>query len=297
MRLVQGSLLRGFAWGALAILIWAGWMIASRIGVTGTLHAADLTMFRVGISALILAPLLLRRRLHGLRGGLPIVVAMVCGLGAPYALIAAEGLAYAPVAHAAMIPGTLPLWVALISAVLLGERFAKTRLLGLVLIPLGVLSIAGVSLATGDHDQAIGHGLFLLAGLTWAIGTVALRQSGLDALHAAAVVSLVSALGFLPVYLFVIGPGLGQASAFDIAWQALYHGVAVGTVALVAFGRAVALIGPSRAAVLGPLVPVVATLAAIPILGEWPGGLDVLGIALIVAGVVLASGAAGTTQP
>ena len=57
-----------------------------------------------------------------------------------------------------------------------------------------------------------------------------------------------------------------------------------------AVGYAVALIGPSASAAIISLGPVIAALLAIPILHEWPSLTDWIGIAVISAGVYLASG-------
>ena len=56
------------------------------------------------------------------------------------------------------------------------------------------------------------------------------------------------------------------------------------------YGRAVALLGASRAASFAALVPAMAALLAIPLLGEWPAGADWLAIAVISIGVYLAGG-------
>ncbi len=60
---------------------------------------------------------------------------------------------------------------------------------------------------------------------------------------------------------------------------------------MVAYARAVNILGASLASSFASLVPVLAMLAAIPLLGEVPGRSDVMGITVITAGVFLASGA------
>jgi len=57
------------------------------------------------------------------------------------------------------------------------------------------------------------------------------------------------------------------------------------------YGLAVRHLGASRAALIAALPPAFATLLAIPILGETPTPLALLGVALAVVGVALASGA------
>ena len=61
-------------------------------------------------------------------------------------------------------------------------------------------------------------------------------------------------------------------------------------VCLLLYGRAVSNLGASGGAAFGALVPALSALFAIPLLGEWPSETDWFGIALISAGVYLASG-------
>ena len=74
---------------------------------------------------------------------------IIARLGAPYTLVAASGLRFAP-AHdgGALNPGFMPLFVALIAALVLGEKLSTTRMLGLALILAGALIIVGFAART-----------------------------------------------------------------------------------------------------------------------------------------------------
>ena len=61
--------------------------------------------------------------------------------------------------------------------------------------------------------------------------------------------------------------------------------------AVLAYSRAAALLGSGRAAFFGALVPGAASLLAIPVLGEVPSALQVLGIVAVVSGLLVAFGA------
>jgi drug/metabolite transporter (DMT)-like permease len=77
-----------------------------------------------------------------------------------------------------------------------------------------------------------------------------------------------------------------------VALQLLAQGLGAGLVAVLAFSRAVALLGSGRAAFFGALVPGAASLLAIPVLGEVPTRLQTVGIAAVVLGLLVAFGAA-----
>jgi drug/metabolite transporter (DMT)-like permease len=76
----------------------------------------------------------------------------------------------------------------------------------------------------------------------------------------------------------------------EIVFQAVLQGVLSGIVALIAFTTGIERLGASKGAAFVALVPVVATLLAIPILGEWPDLASVVGVVATSLGVLLASG-------
>ena len=76
----------------------------------------------------------------------------------------------------------------------------------------------------------------------------------------------------------------------DFAVQAIFQGVIVSVVALVLYGRAVAVLGASGSAAFGALAPALSALLAIALLGKRRDQTDWAAIVLISAGVYLASG-------
>jgi drug/metabolite transporter (DMT)-like permease len=283
--------MRGALCGIAAVSIWAGWMAVTRIGVTTTLNAWDIAALRFGLAGLVLLPVVWRKGLALRALGWPRLILLVSGAGAPYALVAAQGLRFASAADAgALIPGVMPLFVALLASVCLGESFIAQRRDGFVLIFAGIVCIAGASLMAGNLVRSCGHALFLGAALLWACFTIVMRWAKLEPLHATALVSVGSLIGYVPAYLLIAGNHLLDAPLADIAVQALYQGVLTTVVSLTLFGRAVAILGASGGAAFGALVPAMAALIAIPLLGELPSRADWIGIPVISIGVYLASG-------
>lgn len=273
-----------------AVIIWASWMAITRLGVTTSLSAQDVTMLRFGIAGLLLSPVILRKGFGIKKLGLFRFLVLVCGAGAPYSLVASSGLIYAPAAHAGiLIPGVMPLFVAILAMLIFQEKFTKQRLMGYGLILGGLLVIAGIGSMTYQASYFVGHMLMLSASLMWACYTIALRQSQLDALHAAAIVTVSSMILFTPFYFFMNGFNIIHLPMTDIAIQAGFQGIVATIFALYLFGKAISLLGAPLAASFGALVPVLAALIAIPILGEWPSILEWTGIGIVTGGVYLAS--------
>jgi drug/metabolite transporter (DMT)-like permease len=289
----RANYLKGAASAIAAVSIWASWSVITRSAVTTSLDAWDIAALRFGVAGLLLLPVVLRRGLALDRLGWFGLAVLVGGFGAPYALVAAGGLAFAPAAdQGALNPGVMPLFVALIAAILLGETLSTGRKYGLSLILLGAVAIVGwhASDARPHALREFGDALFLVAAFLTACATVVIRRARLDPLHAAALVSTLSLVAYLPVYLAWHGSDLARLTVGTIAVQAIFQGVIVTIVALVLYARAVAILGASRAAAFGALVPTLSALFAIPLLGEWPSDTDWAGIGLISVGVCLASG-------
>lgn len=287
--------LRGAGCGLAAVSIWASWSVVTRLAVTTNLDASDIVALRFGVAGLLLSPVLVRRGLARDRLGWLGLGVLVAGLGAPYALAAASGLRFAPAYDGgALNPGCMPLFVALIAAIVLGEKLATARKFGLSLILAGAAIIVGwhaaAASATWNTSRTFGDALFLVASFLTACGTVVMRRAKLDPLHAAALVSTGSLVLYLPVYLALYGTRLARMPPADFAFQAVFQGVVVTIIALFLYGRAVAILGASRGAAFGALVPALSALFAIPLLGEWPNQTGWAGILLISAGVYLASG-------
>jgi drug/metabolite transporter (DMT)-like permease len=274
----------------LAVAIWSGWLVITRVAVTSTLTAEDLSALRFGSAGLMLLPVLWRRGLAVDRFGWRGLALIVICAGAPYVLLASHGLALATAAEAGvLIPGTIPLFVALISAVTVRERVGRIARIGLGLIVAGIAAIVVPALLQAVGWQLAGYAICLVSAVMWAAYTIEARRAGVDALHATAIIMVISAALFIPIYLLLPGQRLWQASATEFWVQLIYQGPVTGIVALLVYTRAVALLGATRASSFTALLPLSAMLLAIPVVGEWPTTRIAVGAVLAAAGVLLAT--------
>jgi drug/metabolite transporter (DMT)-like permease len=288
---MSSRFLLGALCAVVTITIWAGWLVVMRVGMASHLAVVDLIALRFAVAGIVMVPVVMRRGWALDQLGWTGFAAIVIGGGAAYTLAVGAGLHFAPVAHAsAFTQGVLPLTTAIMAVIVLREMLTAWRKIGIVLIIVGAIVIAGLGLGDFGGRESIGQAIFLSATLLWAAYTVALRKARLDGLHATAIACVASLIVYIPIYLALFGPRVFAAPWRELAWQSLYQGVLTGVLSLVLFGRAVALLGASAAGAFIALGPVIATLLAIPILNEWPTIEDWTGIAMISVGVYLASG-------
>lgn len=253
------------------------------------LDAWDVTALRFGVAGLLLLPLFARRGLGSLRPGPALFLA--CGAGAPYVLLTAGGLAFAPAAHMGVItPSCMLLCSTLGAALILNERLTPARLAGALAIAMGIVALGWDGLANHGELTWLGDAMFALGGLFWASYTIGSRVWRVDPLHATAVVGVLSMLVYLPPYAWFAGNALAAAPWREIAIQAVFQGVLSAIVALLLYTRAVALLGAARGAVFAALVPTFSLLIAIPLLHELPTPLQIAGVLFVTAGMVLALG-------
>jgi drug/metabolite transporter (DMT)-like permease len=285
------TLLFGTASALGAILIWAGWIVATRHAAQ-TLDISIVALLRYGIPALVLMPLWLRTGLVPANVSKRILLALIIGAGTPFFLAAAFGMRFSPAAEVGpLLPGTMPLFVALLAGVFYHEQMSNLRKAGFVLIAIGVAVIVGLQMMTATPTDVSGHTLILVSALLWAIYTIALRRSGLSAFEATALISVWSAISLLPFGIMPLIEALQQGRTSEIALQALIQGVLSGVVATILFAFAILRLGPSRAAAFAALLPALVAILAIPVLGEVPDSVAVIGIVATSFGVALASGA------
>ncbi|MBL8708779.1 MAG: DMT family transporter [Rhodospirillaceae bacterium] len=294
----QANIAIGVAGALIAVGFWGGWIVLTRLSVTTAFSPDDIVFLRFLISAVLLLPVLWLRRGQLRRANWPQYAFMILGAGAPYMLVAAHSMQHAPAAHVGVLmPGTMPLFVALYGLLLFGERLGKWRYLGLGLIVLGDIAVGGFGIfhiLENDLGHAwVGYLLMLLAAAMWAAFTQAQKRSALDPWLATAVVAVGSFLGFAPYYLLTSGLAVFDLPWSEIALHGLYQAVASGILALAAYGVAIQHLGAQRAAAFSSLVPALGALLAIPILGEFPDLAAWFGIATVTLGLMLATGAIG----
>ncbi|MCK9989084.1 MAG: hypothetical protein RugAbin2_00098 [Rugosibacter sp.] len=270
------------------LCIWSGFILASRAAGKGTLTAWDVTALRLAMGGLLALFFLPRVTLPPLKIMLPF--ALLGGIG--YACFIYSGFRLAPAAHGAILaPGCLPLSTAVLTWLFFKKSPSRPQALALLGMLAGIALILIDSVtAPGRHItgwQLLGDGLFICASYTWATFTLLLRSHPMPPLSAAVATVLCAAVLYLPVWWLFLPSNLPTAAQGEIVFQTLFQGVLVVFVALILFAQAVRHLGPQVVALTLALVPVVASLAAVPLLGEPLSLLALAGLAAVTFSAML----------
>ncbi len=197
------------------------------------------------------------------------------------------GLSMAPAAHGASIgPGTVTVIGVIGGALLFGTRLTPLLLIGVAIVLVGLASLAFGGAKGNLPNVLLGDLCFLGVGLLWGAYPLLIQLWRLDALKVTAVVSVLSMI-YLPAYFVFFYNGFHGVPGSVIAFHAVNQGILNVFVGLWIWGWASRTVGNHVTGRFPPSMPVIGTLLSIPILNEWPNGLQWLGIALIVGGLAL----------
>jgi drug/metabolite transporter (DMT)-like permease len=220
--------------------------------------------------------------------------------GLLYGVLAYNGFVFAPAAHASvLLPGSLPLWTALLAVLMLGERLTPARLTGLACIVVGDLLVGGASLLRAFDGGSVWKGdvLFMVAAFCWSVYSVLARRHRLDAVRATIAITVFAFFTYLPTYavlvtLKAIPSLLPTAPLGAFLFQMIFQGCGSVVISGITFTKMIQYFGPVRSTMFTAVVPGSSALGAAYFLGEplswnlWAGlAMVTLGILFGVRGV------------
>jgi drug/metabolite transporter (DMT)-like permease len=177
-----------------------------------------------------------------------------------------------PSGQAAILGFTMPLWLALISWMFLGEKFKPRLLLALAFGAAAVGLLMSRSFSA-YADAPLGFFFGLLAGVGWAIGTLVLKRAKINTsvLVLTGWQMLIASVPVLVVAL-ATGTGLSEGKWFMPTWQSIAV-IAYITLVPMCIGNLcwfaiVGLLSPSVAGLSSIMVPVVAMISGAIVHGE-----------------------------
>lgn len=289
-RIANRHIITGCMAGAVTVLASAAWQLSTRRGVTTVFGPWELAFLRYVIPGAFMGLLLRPGGWKPPTVPWPRLLMLVGAGGAPFGLLIALGARFAPAAHMSIfLAGTIPLFTAAATWLAYRETLAAGRLAGLFAILFGIAVLVSRAEA---QTFALGDLAFLGAAACWAIHTVAFRASGLEPVRAVMLVNFWSAAGLVPL-MCVFGDfgRIAGAPWPDLLVQVMAQTMLGGLVGPLMYMIAVKHLGGSRASLSAALPPVLAGLGAQWLLGEPLQPSVIAAMIVVVAGVLLASGA------
>ncbi len=189
-----------------------------------------------------------------------------------------------------MIQAAGPILVAILSHLAFAEeRLTPVRIAGVLVGFAGIAVLVGPGALDPAGASGWGVGAMLLTAASYALGNVYVRFiREAEPARLAFGQQLFSAGPAILAALALFGPG-GFAPALASPATLLALGVLGTALPILLFMRLIRAAGPMRAAMVGYLTPVSATLLAVTFLGEAVGARELLGGAVVLAGVAMAS--------
>jgi drug/metabolite transporter (DMT)-like permease len=279
--------LLGYICAGAVALIWATWLVVTRSGAQSTLTPFDLAALRYGVSAVFALPLVLYFKPWE---SMPIRrIAILTFLLSPiYILFVFGGFVYAPAAHGGIfMNGVLPAFTLLIGWYWLSEKISVLQIVGVVAI------IVGASLAVADasklslFDSWIGDLMFIIGAIFFSAYLVVSRLWKIQILQILMCSSVINAIIYIPIWYFLLPSGMPGASESQIALQTLYQGLIPNLLGLLLVAMAVRHVGPATTAAFMAAVPGLGSILSLIFLGEEPGVLGWLSLAILTPGIVM----------
>jgi drug/metabolite transporter (DMT)-like permease len=274
------------------VLLWASAFPAITVAVRG-LGPAGLAVARLAVASAALAaaaPWMGVRRPR--RRDLPLIA--LCGLAGMtgYQLLLNAGERVVPAGTASLLVATAPVYASLLAVAFLGEHATRRRWVG------SAVALAGTALIAASHGLGFGTSalIVLAAAVLQAIFHTAqkpllARYTGFEVTAYAMWAGTVFVLPWTGSLLRALwGPGAHAGGA--AIGSAVFLGLAPSAAGFVLWAYAMARTDVGRVTVSLYLVPAAAIAISLVWLGEVPEPAELIGGAIALAGVVLASGGA-----
>lgn len=189
----------------------------------------------------------------------------------------------ASTSRAAIVTYAMPVWTVLFARILLKEPLDRRRSMGLALGIAGLVAMAWPIVLAGD--MSVGLLYALLAGISWALGTIVSKRFPIDAPPIAtafwqlAIGAACAAAGMAAFEGVALPRELQAVTLSAFLYQVLFAQALAYVLWFAALSRL-----PAGTATLGTLpVPAVGVFGAMLLLGETPTATDIAGLLLVSA--------------
>lgn len=292
---VFSSSIHGFSLALLATIVWSFNFIAGR-GLADAVGPCTLAFGRWLVAFLAVIPFalpeMIRLRSH------------FCAHWRYYLAVGVLGIAYfntaiywaahsVPAINLSLIAASSPLFTILLARVFFAEPITRKRLGGIALALFGIalLLTRGELAALRELSFHAGDLVMLSAAFSFALYTLMVRKKPEECgqMPFFGVTFAIGLVCLLPPAVFeIIRDGLPRPD-ISLIGGLLYMGLGASLLAFWCWGKAISLIGPSRAAVIYYSLPLFSGIEAMIMLGEPLRPIHLVSAGLILGGLALAT--------
>jgi len=275
-------------------LCWAGNAIVGR-HAAGHIPPVTLSFLRWGLAFLIILPIAwkhLKQDWMTIRADLGTMVFLSLTGIAAFNTLQYWALEHTQALNTLLLQSAGPLFVAVWSLILLGVRLTPAQAVGVMLSLSGVLVILLRGDVTALRSIAFNKGDIIFTVALAIFGLYSVMSLKRPKIHGLSFVAFTFGCGaacLVPLWIFELltrpAMRLDGANLLSLFYVAVFPS----TLAYLCFNRGVQLIGANRAAPFFHVVPVFGSVMAIVFLGERPQLFHLVGFALVLTGVFVAS--------
>jgi drug/metabolite transporter (DMT)-like permease len=279
----------------LTTLFWGGNFNVAR-AVSGEVPPLGLSFWRWMVAWLIIVPFAIRPMLRDRTSfvGHWKLVTLLALLGVTlFNSLVYLGLQTTSAVNASLMQSINPVFIILLSMVLLGGRAGARQWVGVLVSMTGalVILVRGDFAVLASLDFRRGDLVVLLAVFVWGLYSVLLKRlpPGFKGLSLLGYTVTIGTLLILPFYLFESFSGRPVPMSATSVASILYVAIFPSVLAYLFWNHAVSHIGPERTGQFTHLIPVFGILIATTLLGEALMPFHFVGILLVTAGLLLAN--------
>lgn len=285
--------IRAYIYLMLTTLLWGGNSVAGKLAVG---HVSPMVL-NAGRWTLAVA-ILLCISIPQLKADWPVIrrnIPLLLGLGAVgYTVFNGflySALHYTTAVNAAIEQGGVPVLIFLLNFLLFRIAASKIQIVGFM------ISFIGVALTAGHGDLTsllslrlnIGDGLMLLAGLSYALFTIALRwKPELHWKSTMATLAFGAMLATIPLLLWEKSNGSMILPDKTGVALIIFCGLLPSLVSQTLYIAGIAIIGANRAGLFINLVPIFGTMLSVLVIGEHLAWFHIVALVLVLGGIALA---------
>ena len=261
---IKFNKISGIFAGLAVVMIWSGWIIISKWGLSHALTVWDVTGVRFVTAALVVTvfSFFTKTNLKSLFT-LPIIICSLC-CGTFYVSASLIGLLISDAANTGVIiNGSLPIMCAAILFFWKSGRLNTPQYAGVLLI-----LVANTLLFTSSGGATVVALLWLLlAAFFIAFYSVSMKIWDINIKTIMFAVPIINALFFTPIW-FLLPSHIAVAPLNEIVLQGAYQGIVVSIIALFCMTYSINKLGAVSASTIMALVPIVSVLLAMVFLDQ-----------------------------